>query len=37
MVILKNVGVIFIRLILGNITFFGEDMMSLLYWFLGTV
>ena len=32
-----NVDFIFIRLILGNTTFFREDMMSLLYWFLGIV
>ena len=37
MVILKNVDITFIRLILGNTTFFREDMMSLLYWFLGIV
>ena len=37
MVILKNVDFTFIRLILGNITFFREDMMSLLHLFLGIV
>ena len=31
MVILKNADFTFIRLILGNTTFFSEDIMSLLY------